>query len=119
VSGSFERFLVERGERVVRVATTKLMADARRGARGRGKSDRIDALIRGHAIGSLAALASVEEQHSQPVLLLIVRSNSDDEADPATACPAERERRACPNRVHGGVPAVPVPLRLTEPRRTP
>jgi transposase len=43
VSGSLERFLVERGERVVRVAT-KLMADARRGARGRGKSDRIDAL---------------------------------------------------------------------------
>jgi hypothetical protein len=35
VSGSFERFLIERGERVVRVPT-KLMADARRGARGRG-----------------------------------------------------------------------------------
>jgi transposase len=35
VSGSLERFLVERGERVVRVAT-KLRADARRGARGRG-----------------------------------------------------------------------------------
>jgi len=43
VSGSLERFLIERGERVLRVAT-KLMADARRGARGRGKSDRIDAL---------------------------------------------------------------------------
>ena len=43
VSGSFERFLIERGERVVRVPST-LMADARRGARGRGKSDRIDAL---------------------------------------------------------------------------
>ncbi|MGZ6723590.1 MAG: IS110 family RNA-guided transposase [Solirubrobacteraceae bacterium] len=43
VSGSFERFLVERGERVVRV-TSKLMADARRRARGRGKSDRIDAI---------------------------------------------------------------------------
>ncbi len=41
VSGSFERFLIERGERVVRV-TTKLMADSRRRARGRGKSDRID-----------------------------------------------------------------------------
>ena len=36
VSGSFERFLIERGERVVRV-TTKLMADSRRRARGRGK----------------------------------------------------------------------------------
>ena len=30
VSGSLERFLIERGERVVRVAT-KLMADSRRG----------------------------------------------------------------------------------------
>jgi transposase len=43
VSGSFERFLIGRGERVVRVPT-KLMADSRRGARGRGKSDSIDAL---------------------------------------------------------------------------
>ena len=43
VSGSFERFLIGRGERVLRV-TTKLMADSRRRARGRGKSDRIDAI---------------------------------------------------------------------------
>src|SRR3954447_11983314 len=43
VSGSFERFLVGRGERVVRVAT-KLMSDARRAGRERGKSDRIDAV---------------------------------------------------------------------------
>jgi transposase len=43
VSDSFERFLIERGERVVRV-TTKLMADSRRRARGRGKSDSIDAI---------------------------------------------------------------------------
>jgi transposase len=43
VSGSFERFLVVSGERVVRVAT-RLMAGERRGARERGKSDRIDAL---------------------------------------------------------------------------
>src|SRR4051812_33033830 len=50
VSGSFERFLIERGERVVRVAT-KLMADARRGARQRGKSDSIDAIA-----GARAAL---------------------------------------------------------------
>ena len=34
VSGSFERFLIERGERVVRV-TTKLMADSRRRVRAR------------------------------------------------------------------------------------
>jgi transposase len=43
VSGQLERFLVARGERVVRVAP-KLMASARRGARTRGKSDAIDAL---------------------------------------------------------------------------
>ena len=43
VSGAFERFLLEHGERVVRVAT-KLMAGERRGARHRGKSDLIDAL---------------------------------------------------------------------------
>jgi transposase len=43
VSGSLERFLMASGERVVRVAT-KLMTDARRAGRERGKSDRIDAL---------------------------------------------------------------------------
>src|SRR3954447_18605973 len=43
VSGALERFLLRSGERVIRVAT-KLMADARRGARSRGKSDAIDAL---------------------------------------------------------------------------
>ena len=42
VSGGLERFLVEHGERVVRVAP-KLMAGARKGARERGKSDPIDA----------------------------------------------------------------------------
>jgi transposase len=43
VSGSFERFLIARGERVVRVAP-KLMAGARRAQRQRGKSEPIDAL---------------------------------------------------------------------------
>jgi transposase len=42
VSGRLERFLVARGERVVRVPP-KLMAAARRGVRERGKSDPIDA----------------------------------------------------------------------------
>jgi transposase len=42
VSGSFERFLLISGERVVRVPT-RLMAGERRGGRERGKSDRIDA----------------------------------------------------------------------------
>src|SRR5437764_6392779 len=43
VSGSFERFLLVNGERVVRVPT-RLMAGERRGGRERGKSDPIDAL---------------------------------------------------------------------------
>src|ERR687895_341549 len=43
VSGSLERFLIERGERVLRVPT-QLTAEARRRARQRGKSDPIDAL---------------------------------------------------------------------------
>jgi transposase len=42
VSGSFERFLLEHGERVVRVST-QLMAGARKRSRQRGKSDQIDA----------------------------------------------------------------------------
>src|SRR5436309_10974595 len=43
VSGALERFLVSRGERVVRVPP-KLMGEARRSARSFGKSDSIDAL---------------------------------------------------------------------------
>src|SRR3989442_8152744 len=43
VSGNLERFLVARGERVVRMAP-KLMAGARRAVREPGKSDPIDAL---------------------------------------------------------------------------
>jgi transposase len=43
VSGSLERFLIGRGERVLRIPT-HLTAKARRSARQRGKSDAIDAL---------------------------------------------------------------------------
>ena len=43
VSGSLERFLIDRGETVVRLAP-QLMAGGRRGVRTRGKSDPIDAL---------------------------------------------------------------------------
>src|SRR5215204_4456850 len=43
VSGSLERFLIERGERVLRIPT-HLSAKARKRARQRGKSDPIDAL---------------------------------------------------------------------------
>jgi transposase len=43
VSGSLERFLIERGERVLRIPT-HVTAKARKSARERGKSDAIDAL---------------------------------------------------------------------------
>jgi transposase len=43
VSGSLERFLLARGERVVRVPP-RLMAEARRSGREQGKSDAVDAL---------------------------------------------------------------------------
>src|SRR3954454_15677903 len=43
VSGGLERFLIGRGERVLRIPT-HLSATARRGSRQRGKSDPIDAL---------------------------------------------------------------------------
>jgi transposase len=43
VSGSLERFLIERGERVLRIPT-HLTAEGCRHARQRGKSDAIDAL---------------------------------------------------------------------------
>jgi transposase len=43
VSGSLERFLIDRGETVVRLPP-RLMANAREGVRERGKSDPIDAL---------------------------------------------------------------------------
>jgi transposase len=43
VSGALERFLIDRGETVVRLAP-RLMANARQGVRERGKSDPIDAL---------------------------------------------------------------------------
>jgi transposase len=43
VSGSLERFLIERGERVLRIPT-HLTAKTRKNSRQRGKSDHIDAL---------------------------------------------------------------------------
>jgi transposase len=61
VSGSFERFLIVRGERVVRVPT-RLMANTRRSSRERGKSDRIDAIAvaRAALAEGIATLPSAE-----------------------------------------------------------
>src|ERR671910_405405 len=59
VSGSLERFLIERGERVLRIPT-HLTAKARKSARQRGKSDPIDAL-------NVARVALQEGLESFPV----------------------------------------------------
>jgi transposase len=73
VSGSFERFLIGRGERVVRVAT-KLMADARRAGRDRGKSDLIDALAIARAAlrEGLDALSAAQLEGAELDLRLLV-----------------------------------------------
>jgi transposase len=55
VSGALERFLIGRGERVVRVST-RLMAGTRRSSRERGKSDQIDAL----SVARAALAAGIE-----------------------------------------------------------
>ena len=59
VSGGLERFLIARGERVLRIPT-HLSAGARKGARQRGKSDPIDAL-------AVARVALQEGLESFPV----------------------------------------------------
>jgi transposase len=89
VSGALERFLVARGERVVRVAP-KLMAGARHSARERGKSDPIDALAVARAalregVDSLPT-AFLDEQAMEIKLLL------DHHDDLVTARTADQSR---------------------------
>jgi transposase len=55
VSGALERFLIARGERVVRVST-RLMAGTRRSSGARGKSDQIDAI----AVARAALAAGID-----------------------------------------------------------
>ena len=55
VCGALERFLIARGERVVRVST-RLMAGTRRSSRERGKSDHIDAV----SVARAALAAGIE-----------------------------------------------------------
>jgi transposase len=107
VSGSLERFLMASGERVVRVAT-RLMNDARRAGRERGKSDRIDALAVARAasregIEALpsAQLAGVELEirllvdHRERLIRSRVALNNDllwhlPTSGPSSSCPAAR-----------------------------
>jgi transposase len=71
VSGSLERFLIARGERVVRVPP-KLMAGVRRSQRTPGKSDGVDGLAVAHAFLRTPDLpaASLEGPESDIRLLL-------------------------------------------------
>lgn len=87
VSGSFERFLVAAGERVVRVPP-KLMGQSRRGERAAGKSDPIDALAVGRAAlregPETLPAAHLDEAALELKLLLdhrenLVRSRSEDQ----------------------------------------
>jgi transposase len=87
VSGTLERFLMGRGERVVRVPP-KLMGASRKGTRRAGKSDSIDAVAIARAAvaegpQSLPA-ATVDERAHQIKLLLdhhddLVAQRSDDQ----------------------------------------
>jgi len=87
VSGSFERFLVAQGERVVRVAP-KLMGESRKAERTRGKSDPIDALAIARAAlkegPETLPTAHLDERALELKLLLdhredLVKSRSEDQ----------------------------------------
>ena len=87
VSGSFERFLVDHGERVVRVPP-KLMGESRKAERTHGKSDPIDALAITRAAlkeGPETLPAAHLDQRSLEVKLLLdhredlVRARSEDQ----------------------------------------
>lgn len=87
VSGSFERFLIAHGERVVRVPP-KLMGASRKGERAAGKSDAIDALAVARAAlregPETLPAAHLEERALEVKLLLdhredLVRSRSEDQ----------------------------------------
>jgi transposase len=87
VSGSFERFLIASGERVVRVPP-KLMGQSRRGERAAGKSDPIDALAIARAAlregPETLPPAHLDEDAMQVKLLLdhrenLVKARSEDQ----------------------------------------
>ena len=87
VSGSFERFLIASGERVVRVPP-KLMGESRRGERTSGKSDPIDALAIARAAlregPETLPAAHLDEAALQLKLLLdhredLVKARSEDQ----------------------------------------
>jgi transposase len=89
VSGAFERFLVARGERIVRVAP-KHMAGARRSARERGKSDSIDAFSVARA-ALREGLETLPEAHLD-AQALDIRLLSDHRDDLVSARTEDQQR---------------------------
>jgi hypothetical protein len=87
VSGSLERFLIDRGETVVRLAA-QLMAGARRGARTRGKSDPIDALCAGSCTISGLTGRSRPRRSRNPA--------GRPRSKPASPAPSRRSRSGSP-----------------------
>lgn len=87
VSGSFERFLIASGERVLRVAPS-MMGASRKGERSRGKSDQIDAVAIARAAlkegPDTLPCAHLNEQALEVKLLLdhredLIRQRSEDQ----------------------------------------
>jgi transposase len=87
VSGSFERFLVAAGERVIRIPP-KMMGESRKGERIRGKSDPIDALAIARAAlkegPETLPCAHLDERALEVKLLLdhredLVKARSEDQ----------------------------------------
>jgi transposase len=76
VSCRLERFLIGRGEQMVRVAP-KLMAGARRAARSRGKSDAIDALAVARAAIREPDLPAAQLEGASRELRLLVDHRED------------------------------------------
>src|SRR4051812_21175097 len=113
VSGSFERFLIGRGERAIRVPTT-LMAGERRGSRRRGKSDSIDAL----AIARAALRKGTDSLPTAQARRCRSRSaaarRSPRTPDPPTRCPQQHPAMASPRPLaraqDPGLLAVPRPM---------
>ena len=113
VSGAFERFLIARGERVVRVPP-KYMAGARRSSRERGKSDSIDAVsIAGAALKE--GIESLPAAHLDGAALhirllvdhreisspLAAKTNSGCGGICTTCGPSLRSRRVCLTATNG------------------
>jgi len=107
VSGSLERFLIARGERVLRVPP-KLMAGTRRFARTCGKSDGIDALAIAHAALRVPDLPEARLDGDQRDLRLLLDHRED------MVCERTRIQQRLRWHLHDIDPAISVPDRALD-----